>query len=106
MFKLFSIFATPALVLAATAGVAGEPAKTFSHEGVTYRYDNATAADGSTVLTGTALPNGAKFRLVVRNGHVSGHVANRPVNFSVASTKGAAVGATYDRAATRVVTAD
>ncbi|WP_326524754.1 hypothetical protein [Sphingomonas sp.] len=106
MFKLFSIFATPALLLAATAGVASEPAKSFTHEGVTYRYEKTLAEDGTTVLAGQALPSGSKFRLVVRDGQVSGHVANRPVRFSLASTRGAAVGAVHDRAAPRIVAAD
>lgn len=99
MFKLLSILATPALALVATAGIAGEPTKSFTHEGVTYRYDTTTAEDGSTVLTGTALPRGEAFRLVIRNGTVTGHAGSRPVRFSVASAKGALGRDTADRTA-------
>lgn len=89
MFKLFALFATPALALAATAGIAGEPTKSFTHDGVTYRYDATTARNGSTVLTGVASPGAVRFRLVVRDGRVTGHADNRPVSFSVAAAKGA-----------------
>lgn len=99
MFKLLSIIATPALALVATAGIAGEPTKSFTHEGVTYRYESTKTADGATVLTGTALPQGDAFRLVVRNGVVTGHAGARPVRFSVASAKGALARGTADRTA-------
>lgn len=99
MFKLFSLIATPALALVATAGIAAEPTKSFTHDGVTYRYDSATLADGATVLTGTALPQGDAFRLVVRNSVVTGHSGARPVRFSVASARGALGRAAADQSA-------
>lgn len=99
MFKLLSILATPALALVATAGIAGEPTKSFTHDGVTYRYESAKAADGATVLTGTAMETGEDFRLVIRNGVVTGNAGSRPVRFSVASAKGALARGTADRTA-------
>ncbi len=99
MFKLLGIIVTPALALVATVGMAGEPAKSFTHDGVTYRYESTKAADGATILTGTALPTGEDFRLVIRNGVVTGNAGTRPVRFTVASAKGALVRGTADRTA-------
>jgi hypothetical protein len=106
MIKLFSIFAIPAVVLAATAGIAGEPTKSFKHDGVTYVYDAAPTADGATVLTGHALPSGAKFRLVVKDGRVTGQADRQPVSFSVAGSRGASAGSVALPAGTRVNAAD
>ena len=99
MIKLLSILATPAFALIATAGIASEPAKSFTHNGTTYRYESTKSADGATVLTGTAVESGEAFRLIVRNGVVTGHAGNRPVRFSVASAKGALARGTADRVA-------
>ncbi|MFD1789076.1 hypothetical protein ACFSC3_16050 [Sphingomonas floccifaciens] len=99
MFKLLSLIATPALALVATAGIAGEPTKSFTHDGVTYRYASTKSADGATILTGTALPTGEAFRLVIRDGNVTGHAGTRPVRFTVASAKVALARGTADRVA-------
>lgn len=93
MIKLLSILAVPAVALTATAATAGEPVKSFTHNGVTYVYDASAAADGSTVLTGRALPSGEAFRLVVKDGRVSGQANRHAVSFSVAGSRGAANGA-------------
>ncbi|KQN25842.1 hypothetical protein ASE86_06480 [Sphingomonas sp. Leaf33] len=69
------------------------------HDGVTYRYESTVSAGGATVLTGTALPQGDAFRLVVRNGVVTGYAGTRPVRFSVASAKGALARGAADRTA-------
>lgn len=104
MFKIFSLIALPAIALAATAGVAAET-KTFTSDGVTYVYASTTANDGSTVLTGHAVPGGRSFRLVVRKGQVSGHSNGQPVRFSVDEAKGAA-GGVIAASATTVASAD
>ncbi|MES2338108.1 MAG: hypothetical protein V4537_08440 [Pseudomonadota bacterium] len=106
MFKLFSIFAVPAVVLAAAAGVAAEPTKSFKHDGVTYVYEATLQADGSTLLSGHTLPNGAKFRLVVKDGQVTGEANRQPVNFTVAGSRGASRGAVAMTTTTRVSAAD
>lgn len=52
--------------------------RTFSHEGIDYAYTTATQG-GATVIEGTA--DGAKFRLVVKNGWVNGYANNVRVSF-------------------------
>lgn len=106
MTKFLSLLAVPALTLIATAAAASEPTKSFKHEGVTYIYEATPGADGSTVLTGHALPRGEKFRLVVRNGQVTGQANRQPVSFSVAGTRGAAQGAVVVERSVRVTAAD
>lgn len=93
MIKLFTILATPALILAATAGAAAEPTRSFTHDGMTYVYEAIPQDDGGMVLAGVVRETGAKFRLKVRNGQVRGHADRNPVSFSVARTRGAAQGA-------------
>ena len=99
MIKLFTCLATPALLLAATAGIAGEPTRSFVHEGRTYVYDAIPQNDGGTVLAGIVRETGAKFRLKVRNGQVRGHADRQPVSFPVSKTRGAAAGAVVPSAA-------
>ena len=106
MIKLLSIFAVPALTIAATAAVAGEPVKSFTHEGVTYVYEATPAADGATLLTGHALSNGAKFRLLIKDGKVKGEANRRPVSFSVNESRGAASGAVLADRSVRVTPAE
>ena len=93
MIKLFTILATPALLLTATAGIAAEPTRSFTHDGMTYVYDAIPQDDGGMVLAGVVRETGAKFRLKVENGQVRGHADRNPVSFSVAGTRGAAQGA-------------
>ncbi len=106
MIKLSTLFAVPALMLATTAAIAGDPPKSFTHEGVTYVYRSSTAADGSRVLSGQVLETGSPFRLVVRNGHVRGHADRHPVSFSVSDTRGASQGAVVVERPVRSTSAD
>lgn len=85
------LFATPALALAATAGIAAET-KTFRADGVTYTYQTRDAGDGAKLLVGRSHTGGA-FRLIVRDGKVSGQANGKPVRFAVADSRGAANGA-------------
>lgn len=92
MIKMFKIVSTLAVALAASAGIAGEPLKTFQHDGVTYTYTATKTTDGATLLSGRT-QSGERFRLTVRNGQVTGYANQRPASYSVASARGATGGA-------------
>jgi hypothetical protein len=79
--KFLVTAATLALAFAAPA-VARDNIRTFTHEGVTYSY-TSTRTDDTLVLEGFARPVGGRFRLVVRDGRVTGHVGGARVSFLV-----------------------
>jgi hypothetical protein len=79
--RLFLAAASLSLAFAAPA-TAGEKAHSFTHEGVRYEY-TSTKSDEGVVLEGYAKPVGGKFRLVVRNGRVTGYVGTARVSFLV-----------------------
>lgn len=70
------------LTVAAAAPAFAEPVeRSFEHDGVTYTYTEDVRAD-RTILEGRAMP-GSRFRLVVRNGRVSGYSGLTRVNFEL-----------------------
>jgi hypothetical protein len=71
------LFAAAAALTLASPALARE--RVFTHEGVTYSY-TSTVQDDAKVLEGRSSA-GAPFRLVVRNGWVSGTVADSRVSF-------------------------
>ena len=80
-----SFFAAAAALLAFTSpALANE--RSFTHEGVTYAY-TVTPKGDARVLEGKS-STGDKFRLVVKNGWVTGYAANTRVSFR--APKGAA----------------
>jgi hypothetical protein len=73
-----NLFAAAAAVLAfASPALANE--RSFTHEGVTYAY-TVTPKGNARVLEGKN-SNGDKFRLVVKNGWVTGYAADTRVSF-------------------------
>lgn len=87
-----SILAAIAASLVSTIGMAAGPEHRFVHQGQTYVYtadDNGTAK----VISGHRVEDGKSFRLVVRNGRVTGRSGDAPVTFRVADAAGAAEGA-------------
>jgi hypothetical protein len=89
MTRIFLSAAALSLAFAAPA-FAGENARTFTRDGVTYTY-TSTKTDGAVILEGDARPFGGKFRLVVRNGRVTGYAGNSSVSFRVAEARAAAL---------------
>ena len=87
MRKTFAILATVAATLTSTIGMAREGQRTFEHDGQTYVY-TSTFANDRQVISGRRYPAGAPFRLVVRNGRVSGTAGGVPVSFKVAEAAG------------------
>jgi hypothetical protein len=77
--------------LTATIGMAAEPEQRFVHQGHTYVYQTADS-DAGRVITGHQLDNGAPFRLVVKNGRVTGMSGGTPVSFRVREAEGATGG--------------
>lgn len=67
----------------ATPALANDNEKSFTHDGVTYTY-TATRTEDALVLEGVAEPLGGKFRLVVRDGKVTGYAGSARVSFLVA----------------------
>ncbi|MBO9624606.1 MAG: hypothetical protein J7500_18010 [Sphingomonas sp.] len=73
-----TFFAAAAAVLAfATPALAHE--RSFTHEGVTYAY-TATSKGDARILEGKT-STGDKFRLVVKDGWVTGYAADTRVSF-------------------------
>jgi len=91
MRKTFAILAAVAASLTSTIGMAREGEKTFRHEGQTYVY-TTSFVDGREVISGRRYPAGAPFRLVVRDGRVTGTAGGVPVSFRTAYARGAARG--------------
>lgn len=77
MNKLVSAFAFAGLACT-TAPAFAEPV-TLVRDGITYRY-TVTEKAGTRIITG-AQHRGERFRLIVRNGWVSGQVGARTVSF-------------------------
>jgi hypothetical protein len=77
MRKLF----TTAAILAVLAPLSAyaDDQKTFQHQRDTYVYETETR-DGSTIITGRR-HGGERFRLVHKNGRVTGNVGGTPVAF-------------------------
>ncbi|WP_298089478.1 hypothetical protein [uncultured Sphingomonas sp.] len=71
----------------ATAAVAADEQR-FTHDGQTYVY-TATPAKSGQVIEGRRYPGGEPFRLVVRDGRVSGFSGKTPGSFRAADAKGA-----------------
>lgn len=88
MRKSFAILAAAAAALTSTIGMAQEGQRTFKHEGQTYVYTTKVLKDRQ-VIAGRRFPAGTPFRLVVRNGYVSGQAGGVPVSFRAADAKGA-----------------
>jgi hypothetical protein len=74
------IAAAAAMLLTAPAA-----AEQFTHDGVTYNY-SVTPVGAHRLITGKT-PNGDRFRLLVKNGRVTGNVAGRPVAFRTREVK-------------------
>lgn len=91
MRKNLAILAAVAAALTSTIGMAREGQRTFEHEGQTYVY-TSTVDHGRQVIAGRRFPGGAPFRLVVRDGRVSGTAGGVPVSFRVAEAAGAVRG--------------
>ncbi len=58
----------------------------FEHEGITYMYNVAPEGEGR-VLTGRHYPSGARFRLTVRDGRVTGRMNGSAVRFELSSVE-------------------
>ena len=58
----------------------------FEHEGITYMYNVAPAGEGR-VPTGRHYPSGARFRLTVRDGRVTGRMNGSAVRFQLSSVE-------------------
>ncbi|HEX8484118.1 hypothetical protein [Sphingomonas sp.] len=86
------MLAAAALALTSTIGMAQEGEHRFVHNGSTYVYTAAPTQNGRTVISGRRLPTGETFRLVVRDGRVSGTSGGVPVAFRTAAARGAAAG--------------
>ena len=82
MTRMFFAATALSLVFAAPASAGDKPARTFKRDGITYTYTSTKTAD-ATVLEGRAHPLGGNFRLVVRDGKVSGHAGGSRVAFRV-----------------------
>lgn len=89
MRKIIAILATVAAALTSTVGMAQPAQQTFEHDGQTYVYTSTNVGDRQ-VINGRRFPGGAPFRLVVRNGRVSGFAGGAPVSFRTADAKDAA----------------
>lgn len=71
----------PAILFSVAApAFAGGESERFEHDGITYVYD-VDERDDHRVLSGRQYPSGARFRLVVRDGRVSGRVGGTMVYF-------------------------
>lgn len=81
--RKFSMFAAAAAAaLISTMGMAADRAEqTFTRDGHTYVYTAAARADGRTVIQGREVGSAQRFRLLVKNGRVTGHANGYPVSF-------------------------
>ncbi|MBB4618755.1 hypothetical protein [Sphingomonas abaci] len=91
--RKISIVAAVAATFTATVATAAPLEHRFTHEGQTYVY-TADEAHGAKVISGHRVEDGKSFRLVVRNGRVTGRSGEAPVAFRVADAAGAAKDAT------------
>jgi hypothetical protein len=76
------IFAATAAVFLASPALAQQSEHSFTRDGVTYTYTSTSKGD-SQILEGSVAQTGDTFRLVVRNGWVSGKAAGANVSFRV-----------------------
>jgi ketosteroid isomerase-like protein len=81
----------PSLVFAAVLFSLSAPALAevptehrFEHQGISYVYSVSTEGDTRT-LTGRQYPNGARFRLTIRDGRVTGRMNGSAVRFRLSS---------------------
>lgn len=87
--RKISIFAAVAATFTASVALAAPQEHRFTHEGQTYVY-TADEDHGAKVISGHRVEDGKSFRLVVRNGRVTGRSGEAPVAFRVADAAGAA----------------
>lgn len=73
------VYTLAAAALIATPALAEH---SFENRGVRYIYTK-TQRDGVTVITGRSVPDGGRYRLVVRNGRVTGVSNGWPVKFKL-----------------------
>ncbi|MBC2665926.1 hypothetical protein H7F51_10350 [Novosphingobium flavum] len=83
-----ALLLVPAAALALPAVAQADEAKTFVRDGVKYTYTK-TEEKGATVLSGTA--DNRAFRLVVKDGVVTGNFGYQPVTFTTAEAKGSSL---------------
>ncbi len=87
MRKLMTIAAAAATALISTMGMAAEPGEqTFTRDGHTYVYTTATRPEGRTVIEGHEVGSAHRFRLLVKDGRVTGHANGYPVSFRTGGT--------------------
>ncbi|KQU62159.1 hypothetical protein ASG67_03275 [Sphingomonas sp. Leaf339] len=88
-----AIFLTASAIIftAATPVSAAEGEQSFQHEGYTYVYKTSDD-NGRKVISGHRLPGNAPFRLVVKDGRVTGTSGNTNVAFRTSEARGAAGG--------------
>ena len=76
------IILTAALATGPAMAVAAEPVRT-DVDGYRLEYTRSVQADGSTILDGLERKSGSRYRFIVKNGRVKGHVDGRYVAFQV-----------------------
>lgn len=77
------IFTLAAATLLAAPAIAE---RDFEYDGKRYIYTSVERG-GATVITGRSLPDGGRYRLVVRNGRVTGFRNGWPVKFKLDRTR-------------------
>lgn len=80
-----SILLSATLFAFVTPAFAADPAEQrFEHEGITYVY--SVAAEGERqIITGRYYPTGARFRLTVSDGRVTGRMNGTAINFRLSN---------------------
>ncbi|QLC25942.1 hypothetical protein HFP57_13510 [Parasphingopyxis algicola] len=78
--KASILLSVPLLALGAPALADTVSQERFEHNGITYVYETEERGD-QRILTGRHYPTGARFRLVVRDGRVTGRMNGTTVNF-------------------------
>lgn len=79
-FTMFAAAAAAALI--STVGMAAERnEQSFTRDGHTYVYTTAARTDGRTLIEGREVGSAQRFRLLVKNGRVTGHANGYPVAF-------------------------
>ena len=83
-----SLILAAALFSLTAPALAEEPTEyQFEHDGISYVYSVETDGD-SRILTGRHYPSGGRFRLVVRDGRVTGQMNGSSVRFRLSSVEG------------------
>jgi hypothetical protein len=88
---IFLAAAAAWFTIAAPANAA-DGQQSFQHDGFTYVYTTADAANGAKVITGHRMPDREPFRLTVKGHRVTGISGNTPVAFDTDQARGAAGG--------------